>query len=61
MISSCSTLRTCTRLDVCAPASPAAGLPASDADAAARAALDHINLTAANAVSALKRKGVFPE
>ncbi|GIJ54606.1 GntR family transcriptional regulator [Virgisporangium aurantiacum] len=36
-------------------------LRAGDPDAAARAALDHINLTAANAVSALKRKGVFPE
>ena len=36
-------------------------LRAGDPDAAAQAALDHINLTAANAVAALKRKGVFSE
>lgn len=38
-----------------------AAMRAGDPDAAAQAALDHINLTAANAVAALKRKGVFPE
>jgi DNA-binding GntR family transcriptional regulator len=36
-------------------------LRAGDPDVAAQAALDHINLTAANAVAALKRKGVFSQ
>jgi DNA-binding GntR family transcriptional regulator len=36
-------------------------LRAGDPDAAAQAALDHIDLTAANAVAALKRKGVFSQ
>jgi DNA-binding GntR family transcriptional regulator len=36
-------------------------LRAGDPEAAAQAALDHIGMTATNAVAALRRRGIFPD